>query len=236
MKQLSNNTKINKEINYSPVIAMEIITLDDTFMFSYSTNIIDFYIDTLKNYLPLNGVNIGIDKISTTIQQELYNLLYYPIKNELFNKQDALQDKHLDDFNEIFTFLTNGSYFDYNFNTAARLINLINSEINKLFIRIAKNRIKKRVCAEIQDNKDCFILDIKNIKKLNDIDAIVTNIKDCAYTQLLSFVFYYDNNAINYNLDSLHKIVMDLKELASTKKYTKFIKDVVQFELKEIQG
>ena len=29
---------------------------------------------------------------------------------------------------------------------------------------------------------------------------------------------------------------MDLKELASTKKYTKFIKDVVQFELKEIQG
>lgn len=236
MKQLSNNTKINKEINYSTVIAMEIVTLDDTFMFSYSTNIIDFYIDTLKNYLPLNGVNIGIDKISTTIQQELYNLLYYPIKNELFNKQDALQEKHLDDFNEIFTFLTNGSYFDYNFNTAERLIKLINAEINKLFVRIAKNRIKKRVCAEIQDNKDCFILDIKNINKLNDIDAIVTNIKDCAYTQLLSFVFYYDNNAINYNLDSLHKIVMDLKELASTKKYTKFIKDVVQFELKEIQG
>ena len=122
MKQLSNNTKINKEINYSTVIAMEIVTLDDTFMFSYSTNIIDFYIDTLKNYLPLNGINIGIDKISETIQQELYNLLYYPIKNELFNKQDALQDKHLDDFNEIFTFLTNGSYFDYNFNTAERLI------------------------------------------------------------------------------------------------------------------
>ena len=215
---------------------MEIVTLDDTFMFSYSTNIIDFYIDTLKNYLPLNGINIGIDNISTTIQQELYNLLYYPIKNELFNKQDALQEKHLDDFNEIFTFLTNGSYFDYNFNTAERLIKLINAEINKLFVRIAKNRIKKRVCAEIQDNKDCFILDIKNINKLNDIDAIVTNIKDCAYTQLLSFVFYYDNNAINYNLDSLHKIVMDLKELASTKKYTKFIKDVVQFELKEIQG
>jgi hypothetical protein len=236
MKQLSNNTKINKEINYSNVIAMEIVTLDDTFMFSYSTNIIDFYIDTLKNYLPLNGINIGIDKISTTIQKELYNLLYYPIKNELFNKQDALQEKHLDDFNEIFTFLTNGSYFDYNFNTAERLIKLLNAEINKLFVRIAKNRIKKRVCAEIQDNKDCFILDIKNINKLNDIDAIVTNIKDCAYTQLLSFVFYYDNNAINYNLDSLHKIVMDLKELASTKKYTKFIKDVVQFELKEIQG
>ena len=236
MKQLSNNTKINKEINYSTVVAMEIVTLDDTFMFSYSTNIIDFYIDTLKNYLPLNGINIGIDNISTTIQQELYNLLYYPIKNELFNKQDALQEKHLDDFNEIFTFLTNGSYFDYNFNTAERLIKLINAEINKLFVRIAKNRIKKRVCAEIQHNKDCFILDIKNINKLNDIDAIVTNIKDCAYTQLLSFVFYYDNNAINYNLDSLHKIVMDLKELASTKKYTKFIKDVVQFELKEIQG
>ena len=159
MKQLSNNTKINKEINYSTVIAMEIVTLDDTFMFSYITNIIDFYIDTLKNYLPLNGINIGIDNISTTIQQELYNLLYYPIKNELFNKQDALQEKHLDDFNEIFTFLTNGSYFDYNFNTAERLIKLINAEINKLFVRIAKNRIKKRVCAEIQDNKDCFILD-----------------------------------------------------------------------------
>ena len=81
MKQLTNNkTTINKEINYSPVIAMEIKTLDDTFMFSYNTNIIDFYIDTLKNYLPLNGINTGIDKISTTVQQELFNVLYYPIK------------------------------------------------------------------------------------------------------------------------------------------------------------
>ena len=109
MKQLSNNTKINKEINYSTVVAMEIVTLDDTFMFSYSTNIIDFYIDTLKNYLPLNGINIGIDNISTTIQQELYNLLYYPIKNELFNYH-YLQDKHLNDFNDIFSFMLNGSY------------------------------------------------------------------------------------------------------------------------------
>tara|TARA_B100000900_G_scaffold233747_1_gene198451 strand:- start:3517 stop:4245 length:729 start_codon:yes stop_codon:yes gene_type:complete len=236
MKQLTNNkTTINKEINYSPVIAMEIKTLDDTFMFSYSTNIIDFYIDTLKNYLPLNGINTGIDKISTTVQQELFNVLYYPIKNELFNKQDALQEKHLDDFNEIFVFLTNGNYFDYNFNNAETLIKLINAEINRLFIRIAKNRIKKRVYAEIQDNKDCFILDSNNINKLNDIDAIVNNIKDCSYTQLLTFVFHYDSNAINYNLDSLHKIVMDLKKLASTKKYTKFIKDVVQFELKAIK-
>jgi len=236
MKQLTNNkTKINKEINYSPVVVMEIKTLNDAFTFNYSTNLIDFYIKTLNEYLPLNGINIGIDKVSETIQQELYNLLYYPIKNQLFDN-GYLQHNHLHDFNEIFAFLTNGQYFDYNFNTAERLISLINAEINRLFVRIAKNRMKKRILAEIEDNKDAFILDTNNINKLNDVDAIVNNIKDCSYTQLLTFVFYYDNNAINYNLDSLHKIVMDLKKLASTKKYTKFIKDVVEFELKEIQG
>lgn len=236
MKQLTNNkTTINKEINYSPVIAMEIKTLDDTFMFSYSTNIIDFYIDTLKNYLPLNGINTGIDKISETVQQELFNVLYYPIKNELFNKQDALQQKHLDDFNEIFAFLTNGNYFDYNFNTAERLICLINAEINRLFVRIAKNRIKKIVCAEIQDNKDCFILDSNNINKLNDIDAIVTKIKKDTYTQLLPFVYYYDSNAINYNLNSLKEIIDDLTDIADTEIYTSFIKRKVQFELDAIK-
>jgi hypothetical protein len=236
MKQLTNNkTTINKEVNYSPVIAMEIKTLDDTFMFSYSTNIIDFYIDTLKNYLPLNGINTGIDKISTTVQQELFNVLYYPIKNELFNKQDALQEKHLDDFNEIFAFLTNGNYFDYNFNTAERLICLINAEINRLFVRIAKNRIKKIVCNAIHDNKDIFILDNNNINKLNTVNAIVNKIKKDNYTQLLPFVYYYDSNAINYNLSSLKDIVDNLTDLASTKKYTKFIKNVVQFELDAIK-
>lgn len=235
MKQLTNNkTTINKEINYSPVVAMEIKTLDDTFMFSYNTNIIDFYIDTLKNYLPLNGINTGIDKISETVQQELFNVLYYPIKNELFNKQDALQQKHLDDFNEIFAFLTNGNYFDYNF-TAETLIKLINAEINRLFIRIAKNRIKKIVCNAIDDNKDIFILDNTNINKLNNVNAIVNKIKKDTYTQLLPFVYYYDSNAINYNLNSLIEIVRDLKDLANTKKYTKFIKDVVKFELDAIK-
>ena len=235
MKQLTNNkTTINKEINYSPVVAMEIKTLDDTFMFSYNTNIIDFYIDTIKNYLPLNGINTGIDKISETVQQELFNLLYYPIKNELFNKQDALQQRHLDDFNEIFAFLTNGNYFDYNF-TAETLIKLINAEINRLFIRIAKNRIKKIVCNAIDDNKDIFILDNTNINKLNNVNAIVDKIKKDTYTQLLPFVYYYDSNAINYNLNSLIEIVRDLKDLASTKKYTKFIKDVVKFELDAIK-
>jgi hypothetical protein len=232
MKQI-NSTNINKEINYSVIKTMNIKTLKDEITINYSTNLIDFYIKTLNEYLPLNGINLGIDKVSTTIQNELYNLLYYPIKNQLFDN-GYLQYNHLDDFNEIFAFLTNGQYFDYNFNTAERLIYLINAEINKLFVRIAKNRMKKRVLAEIEDNKECFILDTNNINKLNDVDTIVTNIKDCSYTQLLTFVFYYDNNAINYNLDSLHKIVMDLRELANTKKYTKFIKDVVEFELKAI--
>ena len=59
MKQLSNNTKINKEINYSIIKTMNIETLNGLVTINYSTNIIDFYIDTLKNYLPLNGINIG---------------------------------------------------------------------------------------------------------------------------------------------------------------------------------
>ena len=132
MKQLSNNTTINKEINYSVIKTMNIKTLSDEITINYSTNLIDFYIKTLNEYLPLNGINIGIDKVSETIQQELYNLLYYPIKNQLFDN-GYLQYNHLDDFNEIFAFLTNGQYFDYNFNTAERLICLINAEINKLF-------------------------------------------------------------------------------------------------------
>jgi hypothetical protein len=79
-------------------------------------------------------------------------------------------------------------------------------------------------------------MDYNNITKIKDVDDIVSTIKDNAYTQLLSFVFYYDSKAINYNFDSLHKIVMDLKHLANNKKYTKFIKEIVQFELKEIHN
>jgi hypothetical protein len=213
---------------------INIQTLTDTVNINISNDLIDFYTKTLNEYLPLNGINIGIDKVSEAIQNELYNLLYYPIKNELF-KNDYLEIKHAIDFDEIFMFIKNGSYFDYGFNTQS-LIGLINNQLNKLFIRIKKNRMKKRVLNEIQENNDCFIMDYNNITKIKDVDNIVTTIKDNAYTQLLSFVFYYDSKAINYNFDSLHKIVMDLKHLANTKKYTKFIKEIVQFELKEMHN
>ena len=213
---------------------INIQTLTNTVSINISNNLIDFYTKTLNEYLPLNGINNGIDKVSETIQNELYNLLYYPIKDELF-KNDYLEIKHANDFDEIFMFMKNGNYFDYGFTTES-LFRLINNQLNKLFIRIKKNRMKKRVLSEVQDNNDCFIMDYNNITKIKNVDDIVTNIKDCAYTQLLSFVFYYDNKAINYNLDSLHKIVMDLKKLANTKKYTKFIKEMIQFELKEIHN
>jgi len=213
---------------------INIQTLTNTVSINISNNLIDFYTKTLNEYLPLNGINNGIDKVSETIQNELYNLLYYPIKMELF-KNDYLEIKHANDFDEIFMFIKNGTYFDYNFNVDS-LIGLINNQLNKLFIRIKKNTMKKRVLSEIQDNNDCFIMDYNNITKIKDVDDIVSTIKDNAYTQLLSFVFYYDSKSINYNFDSLHKIVMDLKHLANNKKYTKFIKEIVQFELKEIHN
>jgi hypothetical protein len=49
MKQLTNNkTTINKEVNYSPVIAMEIKTLDDT---------LTFYIIQLKTNCLINRMH-----------------------------------------------------------------------------------------------------------------------------------------------------------------------------------
>lgn len=232
MKQI-NGTNINKEINYSVIKTMNIKTLKDEVSINYSTNLIDFYTKTLNEYLPLNGINIGIDKISTTIQNELYNLLYYPIKNQLFDN-GYLQDNHLNDFNEIFAFLTNGEYFDYNPFNANKLIDLIESELNRLFIRIKKNRMKKIVLNEIEKN-DNFIMDIKNLTLVNDVNKAVENIKNCAFTQLLSFVFYYDAKAINYNLNSLNEIVLDLRKLAQTKTYTDFIKSCVEFEIDQLR-
>lgn len=233
MRQLSNNTTINKQINYSVIKTMNIKTLSDEITINYSTNLIDFYTKTLNEYLPLNGINLGIDKISTTIQTELYNLLYYPIKNELFDN-NYLQDNHLNDFNEIFAFLTNGEYFDYNPFNANKLIDLIESELNRLFIRIKKNKMRKIVLNEIEKN-DNFVMDIKNLTLINNPIDAVKMIKDCSFTQLLSFVYFYDNKAINYNLNSLNEIVFDLRKLAQTKTYTDFIKSCVEFEINQLR-
>jgi len=233
MKQLSNNTTINKEINYSVIKTMNIKTLNDEITINYSTNLIDFYTKTLNEYLPLNGYNLGIDKVSETIQTELYNLLYYPIKTELFDN-GYLQEKHLDDFNDIFSFLINGEYFDYNPFNANKLIDLIESELNRLFIRIKKNNMRDIVINEVEKN-DNFILDIKNLTLINNPNDAVRMIKDCSYTQLLSFVYFYDDNAINYNLNSLNEIVLDLRKLAQTKTYTDFIKSCVEFEIEQLR-
>lgn len=232
MKQI-NSKNINKEINYSVIKTMNIKTLNNTIIINYSTNLIDFYTRTLNEYLPLNGINIGIDKISETIQNELYNLLYYPIKNELFDN-GYLQEKHSDDFNDIFSFLINGEYFDYNPFNANKLIDLIESELNRLFIRIKKNNMRDIVLNEIEKN-DNFILDIKNLTLINNPNDAVRMIKDCSFTQLLSFVYFYDDNAINYNLNSLTEIVLDLRKLANTKKYTDFIKSCVEFEIEQLR-
>lgn len=237
MKQLSNNTTINKEINYSVIKTMNIKTLTDEITINYSTNLIDFYVKTLNEYLPLNGYNSGIDKVSKLMQTELYNLLYYPIKTELFDNS-YLQEKHLDDFNDIFSFLTNGEYFylcnDYNNFNANKLIDIIESELNDLFIRIKKNNMRDIVINEVEKN-DNFILDIKNLTLINNPNDAVRIIKDCSYTQLLSFVYFYDGKAINYNLNSLNQIVLDLRKLAQTKTYTDFIKSCVEFEIEQLR-
>ena len=208
---------------------MNIETLNGLVTINYSTNIIDFYIDTLKNYLPLNGINIGIDKISETIQQELYNLLYYPIKSELFNYH-YLQDKHLNDFNDIFSFMLDGSYFDYNFN-ADSLIGLINNQLNKLFIRIKKNRITKTILKEIEKN-DTFILDnLKEYKSLSDVE-IAKLIIDMPFTQLLSYFYYYEYKTIqDYNDDNLNTIVLDIHNLITSKPFYNRLLKVINFEL-----
>tara|TARA_R110002050_G_scaffold163663_1_gene293775 strand:+ start:598 stop:1251 length:654 start_codon:yes stop_codon:yes gene_type:complete len=212
---------------------IQIKTLTSNVNIKLNHKVINFYVITLDKYYPLNGINIGIDKVYTTIQNELYNSLYYPIKNELFNN-DYLQDNHLNDFNEIFeTLILNGHYFDYNF-TVDSLFSVLTNQLNKLFIRIKKNRIKKIVLNEVVKNNDDFILDYRNIEK-HSINTLVNTIKDCCYTQLLTFVFYYDNTCINYNLNTLNEIVLDLKKLANTNEYTKYIKETVQFELKQIQ-
>ena len=236
MKHL-NNTIINKQINYSVIKTMNIKTLSDEISINYSTNLIDFYTKTLNEYLPLNGINLGIDKVSEVMQQELYNLLYYPIKNELFDN-DYLQQKHLDDFNNIFSFLTSGEYFylcnDYNNFNANKLIEIIESELNTLFITIKKNNMRDIVINEVEKN-DKFILDIKNLTLINNPIDAVRMIKDCSYTQLLSFVYFYDDNAINYNLNSLNEIVLDLRKLAQTETYTAFIKSCVEFEIEQLR-
>lgn len=236
MRQI-NGTKINKEINYSVIKTMNIKTLSDEISINYSTNLIDFYVKTLNEYLPLNGINIGIDKVSETIQNELYNLLYYPIKNELFDN-GYLQEYHLDDFNNIFSFLTSGEYFylcnDYNNFNANKLIEIIESELNTFFIAIKKNNMRDIVINEVEKNNN-FILDIKNLTLVNDVNKAVENIKNCAFTQLLSFVYFYDDKAINYNLNSLNEIVLDLRKLAQTKTYTDFIKSCVEFEIDQLR-
>ena len=117
------------------------------------------------------------------------------LKNELFNKQDALQEKHLDDFNEIFAFLTNGNYFDYNFNTAERLICLINAEINRLFVRIAKNRIKKIVCNAIDDNKDITLFQIDHIDN-NKLNNNIENLRVATQQQNM-----WNKNCKGYSFD-----------------------------------
>ena len=197
---------------------INIQTLTNTVNINISNNLIDFYTKTLNEYLPLNGINIGIDKVSETIQNELYNLLYYPIKNELF-KNDYLEIKHAKDFDEIFMFMKNGSYFDYGFNTQS-LIGLINNQLNKLFIRIKKNRMKKIILTEIENNNN-FILDLEYLKYYKHLDNshIAQMIIDTPFTQLLTYFYHYEISSIDYTKDTLTSIVLDMQNLINTKPF-----------------
>ncbi len=205
---------------------INIQTLTNTVNINISNNLIDFYTKTLNEYLPLNGINMGIDKVSETIQNELYNLLYYPIKNELF-KNDYLEIKHARDFDEIFMFMKNGSYFDYGFTTES-LFRLINNQLNKLFIRIKKNRMKKIILTEIENNNN-FILDLEYLKYYNHLDNqhIAQMIIDAPFTQLLTYFYYYENSHIDYNSDTLNSIVLDIHNLITNKPfYNRLLKTI----------
>ena len=196
---------------------INIQTLTNTVSINISNNLIDFYTKTLNEYLPLNGINNGIDRVSETIQNELYNLLYYPIKDELF-KNDYLEIKHANDFDEIFMFMKNGSYFDYGFTTES-LFRLLNNQLNKLFIRIKKNRMTKTILTEIENNNS-FILDLKYLKNYNHLDNqhIAQMIIDAPFTQLLTYFYYYENSHIDYNSDTLNSIVLDIHNLITVEK------------------
>ena len=213
---------------------INIQTLTNTVSINISNNLIDFYTKTLNEYLPLNGINIGIDKVSEAIQNELYNLLYYPIKDELF-KNDYLQIKHANDFDEIFMFMKNGTYFDYNFNVDS-LIGLLNNQLNKLFTRIKKNRMKKLVLTEIEINNS-FILDLKYLKNYNHLDNthIAQMIIDAPFTQLLTYFYYYENSSIDYNSDTLNSIVLDIHNLITSKPFYNRLLKVINFELDNVK-
>ena len=209
---------------------INIQTLTNTVNINISNNLIDFYTNTLNEYLPLNGINNGIDKVSETIQNELYNLLYYPIKNELF-KNDYLEVKHARDFDEIFMFMKNGSYFDYSF-TVDSLLRLLNNQLNKLFIRIKKNRMKKTILTEIENNNN-FILDLNYLKYYKHLDNthIAQMIIDAPFTQLLSYFYYYEDTSIDYNSDTLNSIVLDIHNLITSKPFYDRLLKTINVEL-----
>ena len=213
---------------------INIQTLTNTVSININNNLIDFYTKTLNEYLPLNGINIGIDKVSETIQNELYNLLYYPIKNELFTN-DYLEIKHANDFDEIFMFMKNGNYFDYGFTTES-LFRLINNQLNKLFIRIKKNRMTKTILTEIENNNS-FILDLKHLKNYSHLDNqhIAQMIIDAPFTQLLTYFYYYENSHIDYNSDTLNSIVLDIHNLITNKPFYNRLLKVINFELDNIK-
>ena len=210
---------------------INIQTLTNTVDIKLNYKVINFYVITLDKYYPLNGMNIGIDKVYTSIQNELYNSLYHPIKNELFNN-DYLQDKHLNDFNEIFeTLILNGHYFDYSF-TVDSLLRLLNNQLNKLFIRIKKNRMKKTILTEIENNNN-FILDLNYLKYYKHLDNthIAQMIIDAPFTQLLSYFYYYEDISIDYNSDTLNSIVLDIHNLITTKPFYNRLLKTINVEL-----
>jgi hypothetical protein len=130
-----------------------------------------------------------------------------------------LEIKHARDFDEIFMFMTNGSYFDYGFTTES-LIGLINNQLNKLFIRIKKNRMKKIILTEIENNNN-FILDLEYLKYYKHLDNshIAQMIIDTPFTQLLTYFYHYEISSIDYTKDTLTSIVLDMQNLINTKPF-----------------
>jgi len=215
---------------------INIQTLTNTVDIKLNHKVINFYVITLAKYYPLNG-NIGIDKVYTSIQDELYNSLYYPIKNELYG-EGYLKDKHLNDFNEIFeTIILNGHYFDYGFTNADSLLRLLTNQLNKLFIRIKKNRMKKTILTEIENNNN-FILDGKYLKYYTHLDNahIAQMIIDKPFTQLLSYFYFYEDTSIDYNSDTLNSIVLDIHNLITSKPFYDRLLNAINTELNSVRS
>jgi hypothetical protein len=216
--------------------------------------LINFYVNALHDYYQINGYGgTGLEKVAEQMITNLHKAIYKPCFNHLFDSSFVLETfghtgnaetgylkpNHKNDFDYIFSFIKTDIYDclgDKDRFNAMYFIKLIENEINKLFVRIKTNRVKKAVYREIQQN-DTFILDHKELEKVaensNDetIHKIAKLIIDAPFTQLLSYFYFYEEKHIDYNLKNVFSIVKDIRSLITDKPFYDRLCSVIKYEL-----